>query len=70
MKATDTIRVEKGAPSAEELAALAAVLLARTGPAGGAGDGGELPSQQHRTTAQWRRPERSHRSPGPRSWRV
>ncbi|MFE6984861.1 acyl-CoA carboxylase epsilon subunit [Streptomyces griseus] len=65
MKETDTIRVEKGTPSAEELAALAAVLLARTGPA----DGDPKP-HQHRTTARWRRPERSHRSPGPRSWRV
>ncbi|HET6858190.1 MAG TPA: acyl-CoA carboxylase subunit epsilon [Streptomyces sp.] len=61
----DAIRVEKGRPSAEELAALTAVLLSRTGTEGG----GDEPAAQ-RVTARWRRLERVSRFPGPRSWRA
>ncbi|MEV4927693.1 acyl-CoA carboxylase epsilon subunit [Streptomyces roseoverticillatus] len=57
------LRVEKGEAGPEELAALTAVLLART--AAGPGD----PARRDRATARWARPERTPRSPGPRSWR-
>ncbi|MEV5379818.1 acyl-CoA carboxylase epsilon subunit [Streptomyces nondiastaticus] len=59
------LRVEKGEAGPEELAALTAVLLART--AAGA-DPDDL-SRHHRATARWTRPERTPRTPGPRSWR-
>ncbi|WP_424887385.1 acyl-CoA carboxylase epsilon subunit [Streptomyces sp. XH2] len=58
------IRIEKGSAGPEELAALTAVLLART--AAGA-DPDDL-ARHHRATARWTRPERTPRTPGPRSW--
>ncbi|WP_367141194.1 MULTISPECIES: acyl-CoA carboxylase epsilon subunit [Streptomyces] len=60
------LRVEKGAAGPEELAALTAVLLAR----GAAGADPDDLARHHRATALWRRPERSPRAPGPRSWRA
>ncbi|WP_449479238.1 acyl-CoA carboxylase epsilon subunit [Streptomyces abikoensis] len=45
---------------------MTAVLLART--AAGA-DPDDL-ARHHRATALWRRPERTLRAPGPRSWRA
>ncbi|GHF64556.1 hypothetical protein GCM10010218_52670 [Streptomyces mashuensis] len=62
--AVPVIRVERGVAGPEELAALTAVLLSRT--AAGA-DPDDL-ARHHRATALWRRPERSPRFPGPRSW--
>ncbi|WP_435973396.1 acyl-CoA carboxylase subunit epsilon [Streptomyces sp. Qhu_M48] len=55
-------RVEKGAPSAEELAAVTAVLLARTQDA-------PVPAAPvSRSVAGWRRPERARGFDGPRTW--
>jgi hypothetical protein len=64
---TKVIQVEKGNPSPEELAAVTAVLLARAA-VGTAQDH----ASYERTQAgpRWRRPERTPRSPGPRSWRA
>ncbi|MER5964962.1 acyl-CoA carboxylase subunit epsilon [Streptomyces sp. NPDC002057] len=60
-------RVEKGAPSAEELAAVTAVLLARTQEAPGpAAPGPAAPVS--RSVAGWRRPERARGFDGPRTW--
>ncbi len=60
------LRVEKGSPEDEELAALTAVLLVLM-----AAMGAELadPSRGHRSVARWRRPERMQGFQGPRSWR-
>ncbi|WP_367131148.1 MULTISPECIES: acyl-CoA carboxylase subunit epsilon [Streptomyces] len=61
---TDTlVRVEKGTADAEELAAVTAVLLAR------AAAGNEAaPPRPRRTTAAWRRLERSPGFRAPHSW--
>ncbi|MDT0455424.1 acyl-CoA carboxylase epsilon subunit [Streptomyces sp. DSM 41527] len=61
---TDSIRVEKGQASEEELAALTAVLLARAAhrPAAAA------PSRPHATAARWRRLERQGGFHGATSW--
>lgn len=60
------LRVEKGSASAEEVAALTAVLLARAaGP--GAGGGAE---HLRRPAARWRRPERGGTFDGPRTWQA
>ncbi|MFB7231349.1 acyl-CoA carboxylase subunit epsilon [Streptomyces fimicarius] len=60
------IRVVRGEPDAEELAALTAVVLARAAAAeaerGGTASGGPLP-------AGWRRRERVRGFQGPRTWR-
>lgn len=60
------IRVVKGRPDAEELAALTAVVLARAaaqeGQYGGTAGGGPA-------IAGWRRPERLRGFLGPRTWR-
>ncbi|MFG2296236.1 acyl-CoA carboxylase epsilon subunit [Streptomyces sp. NPDC048603] len=71
------IRVVRGRPDAEELAALTAVLLARAAafesaphdaPDGtSAGDPGA--AVRRPAAAGWRRPERTGRPPGPSSWR-
>ncbi|MGW8765604.1 acyl-CoA carboxylase subunit epsilon [Streptomyces sp. NPDC055815] len=54
------VRVEKGAPSPEELAAVTAVLLARTQ---------ERPAATApRSVAGWRRLERAGGFEGPRTW--
>ncbi|MEN8655961.1 acyl-CoA carboxylase epsilon subunit [Streptomyces sp. 21So2-11] len=66
MSATDSerfLRVEKGAPDAEELAALTAVLLARA-----AGVSRDASAPGRRATAGWRRLERRARFAGPRTW--
>ncbi|MFF8783478.1 acyl-CoA carboxylase epsilon subunit [Streptomyces sp. NPDC015125] len=61
---TDSIRVEKGQASEEELAALTAVLLARAAhrPAAAA------PAGPHATAARWRRLERQSGFHGATSW--
>ncbi|WP_331765277.1 acyl-CoA carboxylase subunit epsilon (plasmid) [Streptomyces sp. NBC_01384] len=61
----DTIRVVKGAPTEEELAALAVVLLARS-----AAQEPVQPGLPHRPSARWRRPDRVHGHRVPRSWRA
>nr|WP_244420120.1 acyl-CoA carboxylase subunit epsilon [Streptomyces hygroscopicus] len=63
----NVIRVEKGSPSDEELAAVTAVLLTRAAAAASpAGDN----AHPRPAVAGWRRPERTPRSPGPRSWHT
>ncbi|MEE1931544.1 acyl-CoA carboxylase epsilon subunit [Streptomyces sp. TRM 70351] len=59
------LRVEKGNPSAEDLAALTAVLLARTAAVGAEPDD---VSRRERAKAHWRRPERGTDRTEPRSW--
>lgn len=59
------IHVERGNPSAEELAVLTVVLLARTSLAApGPGDA----CVDRRAVARWRRPERANGFDSPRSW--
>ncbi|MEU6853499.1 acyl-CoA carboxylase epsilon subunit [Actinacidiphila alni] len=58
------VRVEKGHADAEELAALTAILLARAA-AGEAEEGAERP---RRSTAAWRRLERTPGFRAPHSW--
>ncbi|MBO0655220.1 MULTISPECIES: acyl-CoA carboxylase subunit epsilon [Streptomyces] len=58
------VRVEKGLADAEELAAVTAVLLAR---AAGRENAAEAP-RPRRTTAGWRRLERSSGFRAPHSW--
>ncbi|MFJ5927751.1 acyl-CoA carboxylase subunit epsilon [Kitasatospora sp. NPDC092948] len=60
------LRVEKGSPDGDELAALTVVLLARLAAAADAGPeaGGRLPR------AGWRRPERAPGFQGPRTWHA
>ncbi|MFD8982769.1 acyl-CoA carboxylase subunit epsilon [Streptomyces sp. NPDC059564] len=60
------IRVVKGRPDAEELAALTAVVLARAAAYEGqyGGTAGSGPA-----VAAWRRPERTRGFLGPRTWR-
>ncbi|WP_329305276.1 acyl-CoA carboxylase epsilon subunit [Streptomyces anulatus] len=61
------LRVEKGSPSDEELAALTAVLLARAGAVPDSGQGGgRAPAGPE---ARWRRPEREAAFANPRAWR-
>ncbi|MET9419048.1 acyl-CoA carboxylase subunit epsilon [Streptomyces klenkii] len=61
---TDTlVRVEKGTADAEELAAVTAVLLARAAAGSDA-----APPRPRRTTAAWRRLERSPGFRAPHSW--
>ncbi|GAA2717546.1 MULTISPECIES: acyl-CoA carboxylase subunit epsilon [Streptomyces] len=61
------VRVEKGTADAEELAAVTAVLLARAaaGRTGAAED-----TRPRRTTAPWRRLERTSGFRAPHSWQV
>jgi hypothetical protein len=59
---TPVIRVVKGRPTADELAAVVAVLLAREGA------GSPEPGRARRATAGWRRLERARVCPSPRSW--
>ncbi|MEU5212184.1 acyl-CoA carboxylase epsilon subunit [Streptomyces sp. NPDC020742] len=59
---TDSIRVEKGQASEEELAALTAVLLARAAHRPAA------PARPHATAARWRRLERQTGFHAATSW--
>ena len=59
------LRVVRGEPSPEELAALTAVLLAR-GAAPGAGT--DDLARRHQAVARWRRPDRTPGFDGPRTW--
>ncbi|GAA3394568.1 acyl-CoA carboxylase epsilon subunit [Streptomyces roseoviridis] len=65
------LRVEKGNPDAVELAALTAVLLARTAALAGTAPAADEPADHApvRRTARWRRLERRTRTGTPRSWR-
>ncbi|MEU9310342.1 acyl-CoA carboxylase subunit epsilon [Streptomyces sp. NPDC048256] len=56
------IRVVKGRPTADELAAVVTVLLAREEATS------SEPGRPRRATAEWRRLERARVSPSPRSW--
>ncbi|MFJ9906856.1 acyl-CoA carboxylase subunit epsilon [Streptomyces sp. NPDC101152] len=56
-----SLRVLRGEPSAEELAAVMAVLTLRLTPR-------DEPAAQHRTTAAWTRPERLRAYNCPRAW--
>ncbi|MBD0707903.1 hypothetical protein BU197_05625 [Streptomyces sp. CBMA291] len=60
------MRLERGCPTPEELAALTVVL---SGLNTGAGAGPDDPSRSRQAVARWRRPERVARAAGPRSWR-
>ncbi|MEU8684720.1 acyl-CoA carboxylase epsilon subunit [Streptomyces sp. NPDC048611] len=60
---TDSIRVEKGQASEEELAALTAVLLARAAHRPAA-----VPAHPRATAARWRRLERQGGFHGATSW--
>ncbi|MDT9693686.1 acyl-CoA carboxylase subunit epsilon [Streptomyces sp. P9(2023)] len=64
--AAHLLRVEKGDPAPEELAALTAVLLTRVlGPDVEPDD----QARAARAVAHWRRPERVSGFEGPRTWR-
>ncbi|WP_328540757.1 acyl-CoA carboxylase subunit epsilon [Streptomyces sp. NBC_00344] len=58
------LRVEKGHAEPEELAAITAILLARTGTRSRTG----IPSFSVRSTAGWRRLERTPGFRAPHSW--
>ncbi|WP_103502699.1 MULTISPECIES: acyl-CoA carboxylase epsilon subunit [unclassified Streptomyces] len=62
---TNLVRVERGSASDEELAAVTALLLAR---AGAARDAAPHPVQVRRTSAGWRRLERSPGFRSAHSW--
>ncbi|MFC7303697.1 acyl-CoA carboxylase subunit epsilon [Streptomyces monticola] len=71
------LRVVKGSPSPEELAAITAVLMARRAAGAGTGTGtgtGSGPAddttRRARAVAPWRRPERAQGFQGPRTWRT
>ncbi|MFH9065398.1 acyl-CoA carboxylase subunit epsilon [Streptomyces coeruleorubidus] len=61
------IRVERGDPADEELAALTAVLLSCVAAAGAEPDD---TSRRERAVARWRRPERAGAFAGARTWRT
>ncbi|MFF8957350.1 acyl-CoA carboxylase subunit epsilon [Streptomyces sp. NPDC014894] len=61
MPDASVLRVDRGSPSPEELAAVTAVLMARLTIAG-------PPPPPHRRAAPWRRPERANVFDGPRTW--
>ncbi len=61
------LRVVKGSPSPEELAAVTALLLARMA-APGDGTGAEGPDGSEPDTAGWRRPGHRPGFLGPRTW--
>ncbi|MEU9354677.1 acyl-CoA carboxylase subunit epsilon [Streptomyces griseoloalbus] len=63
---TTYVRVEKGDPSEEELAALTVVLLARAAALADAAATAPVPL---RAVARWRRLERAPGFAGPRTWR-
>ncbi|MFD7441333.1 acyl-CoA carboxylase subunit epsilon [Streptomyces sp. NPDC059909] len=59
------VRVERGNPDPEELAALTAVLLTRAAAVGAEPDD---VSRRERAMTHWRRPERARGFRGPRTW--
>jgi Acyl-CoA carboxylase epsilon subunit len=61
---TRLLRVVKGTPSAEELAALAVVLLAR------AAHPGQSAGRRYPARARWHRPERMTGFIGARTWQT
>jgi hypothetical protein len=61
--ADSLVRVEKGHAAPEELAAITAVLLARA-----AAEGDAAPELPGRSTARWRRLERTPGFRAPHSW--
>jgi hypothetical protein len=58
------IRVERGAATPEEIAAVTAVLLARAAAVGAAADAARATANRHRAAARWR----ADTYPGPRAW--
>ncbi|MGK5447214.1 acyl-CoA carboxylase subunit epsilon [Streptomyces radiopugnans] len=62
---TDVVRVEKGHASEEELAAVTALLMARAAAHQAAGPAASRP---RRSTAPWRRLERTSGFRAPHSW--
>ncbi|MFJ6855966.1 acyl-CoA carboxylase epsilon subunit [Streptomyces sp. NPDC091271] len=60
------LRLERGCPTPEELAALTVVLATLNA---GADFGPDDMARRRRVGARWRRPERMTRAAGPRSWR-
>ncbi|MFF3429876.1 acyl-CoA carboxylase epsilon subunit [Streptomyces sp. NPDC002602] len=60
------LRIVRGNPSPEELAALTAILLAR---AAGAGVEPDDVARRQQVVALWRRPDRVAGFDGPRTWR-
>ncbi|MER7519405.1 acyl-CoA carboxylase epsilon subunit [Streptomyces sp. NPDC126499] len=69
--ASTFLRIEKGSPDAAELAALTAVLLARTAALAETPPAADETAEHApvRRTARWRRLERRTRTGTPRSWR-
>ncbi|MFF8405632.1 acyl-CoA carboxylase subunit epsilon [Streptomyces sp. NPDC015684] len=63
LDAAGAVRVEKGTPTQEELAALIAVLLSRSAGAAAQEDASPAPTR-------WRRPEQAAGHRTPRSWRA
>ncbi len=61
------LRVERGNPTPEELAALVAVVAARRAAA--AGETAEAPSKTSRWATYWRTTNRAAARPGPGAWR-
>ncbi|MFP8887420.1 acyl-CoA carboxylase epsilon subunit [Streptomyces mangrovi] len=61
------VRVERGAPTDDELAALVVALMARASHTSGAEPAEGEEERRHR--ARWRRPERVTGHRAPRSWR-
>ncbi|MEI5527154.1 acyl-CoA carboxylase subunit epsilon [Streptomyces brasiliscabiei] len=67
---TDAVlRVVKGSPSPEELAAVTALLMARLAAPGDDTDTGTGTAGTGPAVAGWRRPERRPPFVGPRTWR-
>ena len=60
------LRVEKGNPDGDELAALTVVLLARLAASAAA----DTEAYGRLSRAGWRRPERAPGFQGPRTWRA
>ncbi|MEV6010901.1 acyl-CoA carboxylase epsilon subunit [Streptomyces sp. NPDC051976] len=58
------IRVERGAATPEEIAAVTAVLLARAAAVDAAADAARAAASRHRAAARWR----AHAFAGPRAW--
>ncbi len=61
------VRVERGNPTPEELAALVAVVAARRAASGG--EDAQAPTKANRWAAYWRTQDRAAQRPGPGAWR-